>query len=130
MSPEIGGEGVRSIAAEGPHCGICSHVYFGDDWDRTPYCTAWDRPTEIDVGDVCSKFRTRLRPDEDIEIDWADESRGTVASFFPAFRNDERYGLLCGKCQTLDVMVDTMGRVKCTECGNEHKPREWDAAYL
>lgn len=43
-------------AAKGPHCGICQHVEFRDDWNRTMYCIIWQETTEIDVGSICSVF--------------------------------------------------------------------------
>lgn len=48
-------EGV-DCAAAGPHCGVCHHVRFLADWERTPYCTHWEEPTELRVGEVCSGF--------------------------------------------------------------------------
>jgi len=44
------------FAAKHPHCGVCRHVRFLDDWDRTPYCSRTERVTEIDVGTVCTEF--------------------------------------------------------------------------
>lgn len=44
------------FAAKYPHCGVCQHVRFLDDWDRTPYCCQKERVTEIDVGNVCTEF--------------------------------------------------------------------------
>lgn len=43
-------------AAAGPHCGVCRHVRFGDDWERTPQCERWGAPTRLSVGEVCSGF--------------------------------------------------------------------------
>lgn len=47
---------VVDCAAAGPHCGVCRHVLFGNDWDRPPHCSRWGEPTELSVGEVCSAF--------------------------------------------------------------------------
>ncbi|MFB6150688.1 MAG: hypothetical protein ABEJ40_02670 [Haloarculaceae archaeon] len=44
------------FAATGPHCGVCRHVTFLGDWERTPYCARWEEPTDISVGEVCTAF--------------------------------------------------------------------------
>lgn len=49
-------DSARTIHATGPHCGVCAHVTFQDDWDRTPYCTHRGEPVAIEVGDVCEAF--------------------------------------------------------------------------
>lgn len=49
----------RDIHASAPHCGVCVHVTFQDDWDRTPYCTHLDESVEIVVGDACDSFEPR-----------------------------------------------------------------------
>ena len=41
----------------------------------------------------------------------------------------DRWGFACGHCGSLDTAMDTMGRIQCTECGNQRKPDEWDAAH-
>jgi hypothetical protein len=50
---------LEGVAATGPHCGVCEHVTFGDDWERTPRCTKWDEVTSIDVHSVCEAFECR-----------------------------------------------------------------------
>lgn len=45
-----------SIAASGPHCGVCEHVTFEGDWERTPHCSYWEQSTSIVVGRVCDEF--------------------------------------------------------------------------
>lgn len=137
MSAEQPDPADRSIAAEGPHCGVCDHVYFGDDWERTPYCTEHERAASIRVNDVCSAFVPKdgidIEPatiDDEIAIEWAEQTTGDDAPFYAAYRDDDRYTWLCGSCRTLDVAVGPMGQLECSECENEHTPREWDAAYM
>jgi hypothetical protein len=128
----------RSSGVERPHCGICRHVRFRDDWDRTPYCSEQERPAEIRVGEVCSSFAPRGRvthtalPDmgEDIEVHWSEQVSGTDGPFYAVYRGETRYDWLCGNCHTAAVAVDTMGRFECRECENTHRPSQWDAAYL
>lgn len=58
--------------------------------------------------------------------------RGSKAPFFVAYRGVDRtrkYGWACGHCGSLDVAMDTMGRIACNDCGNLRKPTEWDAAH-
>lgn len=57
---------------------------------------------------------------------------GQTGSFFAAYRTrdkSERYGWYCEHCGSLDNAMDTMGRIKCNECGNLRKPDRWDAAH-
>lgn len=127
----------RGLVAKEPHCGICEHVRFQGDWDRTPYCVEQAESIEISVGEFCSSFSARSgidpagkEADVDVEIDWAERLSGTDAPFYASYRDDERYDWLCGNCRTFDVAVGPMQRVRCTECGNTHRSTEWDAAYL
>lgn len=57
---------------------------------------------------------------------------GETAPFFAAYRSPARkrkYGWYCERCGTLDNAMDTMGRIKCNECGNLRKAEQWDAAH-
>ncbi|HET7324804.1 MAG TPA: DUF5816 domain-containing protein, partial [Halococcus sp.] len=45
------------------------------------------------------------------------------------FDESDKYGYFCANCETLDNAMDTMGRVKCNECGNLRKATRWDATY-
>lgn len=126
-----------TISAEDRHCGVCQHVTFREDWDRTPYCSLKDRAISIRVGDVCAEFTMARTTDDEItdggdhlDVDWTEPTRGSSAPFYIAYRDDERYGWVCGACRTHDVAVGPMGRIMCNECGNTRKPTEWDPAYL
>ncbi|MFB6094068.1 MAG: DUF5816 domain-containing protein [Halanaeroarchaeum sp.] len=63
----------------------------------------------------------------------ADERlRGQAGDFVAAYRGDQRdalYGWYCTNCESLDNAMDTMGRIRCNECGNLRKPDRWDAAH-
>jgi ribosomal protein S18 acetylase RimI-like enzyme len=43
--------------------------------------------------------------------------------------HEERYGWACS-CGNVGVVMDTMERLECGECGNKSKATRWDAAYL
>ena len=74
--------------------------------------------------------------DEDgteLHVDADDPLSGTIAPFFEAFVDPEfedRHGYLCGSCGTVSTSVDQQGRIVCDECGNHHRPDEWDASHL
>lgn len=62
-----------------------------------------------------------------------DESEiGSRAPFYATYRGDDdvRYGWFCANCGSMDAAVDTMERIVCNQCGNTHRPSQWDAAYL
>ncbi|SEJ32728.1 Ribosomal protein S18 acetylase RimI [Halohasta litchfieldiae] len=70
---------------------------------------------------------------EQLYIATDERERGSAGPFYPAYtdtdRND-RYGYVCGPCNSTDVGMDPMGRLECSDCGNARKPTRWDAAYL
>lgn len=58
--------------------------------------------------------------------------RGEKGPFYVVYRSEDRetrWGFWCGNCDSLDVAVDTMGRIRCNVCGNLHRAEEWDAAH-
>lgn len=44
--------------------------------------------------------------------------------------HEEQYGYYCSSCGSTVETVDELDRIKCTTCGNVHRPDEWDGAYL
>lgn len=49
------------------------------------------------------------------------------------FEDDDRadhLGFYCTNCGTFTDAVDGQGKVVCENCGNEHRPEEWDGSYL
>ena len=71
--------------------------------------------------------------DTRLYVETDSNERGSTGAFYPVYTDDdhsERYGFLCGSCRTTAVSMDPMGRLVCTECGNERPPTQWDAAYL
>lgn len=69
----------------------------------------------------------------DVFLDPGDPLSGTVGPFFEAYATpdfEERYGYYCGACRTVTTEVDEQDRIVCPECGNRHRPAEWDGSYL
>jgi hypothetical protein len=69
---------------------------------------------------------------ETLYADPAAGKRGQKGPFFVVYTDDgatERWGFLCGNCDTLDNAVDSMGRIQCNQCSNRTKAEEWDAAH-
>jgi ribosomal protein S18 acetylase RimI-like enzyme len=70
---------------------------------------------------------------DSVHVDLSESERGARGPFYLAYADPdhgERYGYVCGNCESLDVVVDTMDRLECNACGNRSKPTRWDAAYL
>lgn len=58
---------------------------------------------------------------------------GDEAPFHPLYNDDtydEQYGYYCSNCGSTVEAADELDRIKCTECGNVHRPDDWDSAYL
>jgi hypothetical protein len=69
---------------------------------------------------------------ERVYVDRRRTERGATGPFYVVFADEagcDRWGFACGHCGSLDTAMDTMGRIQCTECGNQRKPDEWDAAH-
>jgi len=63
-------------------------------------------------------------------INYQESEIGSEGPFFAAYTTrdlERRYGWFCSNCESVDVAMDTMGRVVCNQCGNRHKPTRWDA---
>lgn len=68
---------------------------------------------------------------EELSVDREDETAGTQAPFFGVYRpDDERWGYVCSNCASTDVAAADLDRLACGNCGNEHRPDDWDPAYL
>ena len=78
-------------------------------------------------------METKTGPDEDtLYVDTEDGERGVEGPFFLVYRSpdrDRRWGYFCGNCDSFRTAMDSMGRIKCGDCGNLKKPDEWDAAH-
>lgn len=70
---------------------------------------------------------------ETVYVSYGEAARGSKSPFYSAYGTDEfeeRYGWLCGNCDSIDNAMDTMGRIECNNCGNRRKATRWDASYL
>lgn len=86
-----------------------------------------DFPASIDHETV------RSVDDDRIYVATDDHTRGSAGPFYVAYsdaEHTERYGYVCGRCESLAVGMDPMGRLACRDCPNSRKPTRWDAAYL
>ena len=69
---------------------------------------------------------------ERVFVDRTDVERGADGPFYVVFSEEsghDRWGFLCGNCDSFDTAMDTMGRIECNDCGNLRKPDDWDAAH-
>ncbi len=77
-----------------------------------------------------------LYVDEDGEeyfVDTDESERGSVGPFSAVYRDPDRmhrFGWFCAVCESVETVMDTMGRIRCANCDNARKPTRWDAAYL
>ncbi|QCS41120.1 GNAT family N-acetyltransferase [Natrinema versiforme] len=74
--------------------------------------------------------------DETLYIAREEEESGTAASFFVTYEDEdhtEQYGYYCANCGSLDVSMDNMERLECSDCGNAHAERSkesYDDSHL
>ena len=76
----------------------------------------------------------RTLDDQGLYVNEKQVERGSKGPFLtaysdPGFAEEDKYGYFCTNCESLDNAMDTMGRVKCNECGNLRKATRWDATY-
>lgn len=57
-------------------------------------------------------------------------NEGQMLLVFEGQAREEHYGFYCTNCGTYTDSVDGQGTVVCENCGNEHRPEEWDGSYL
>lgn len=67
-------------------------------------------------------------------VEAATGSSGSEGPFYELTRqesaDDEQYGYYCSNCGTVVTSLDSMGRIRCDQCGNEHRVAQWDGSYL
>ncbi len=100
----------------------------GDEYEELVYEKAiGEEPTEKVVQEIAGPEGLTLY------VNYSDAERGNDGPFYPTFSDEDfgdRYGWFCGKCETIDNAMDSMGRIECNNCGNRRKATRWDAAYL
>jgi ribosomal protein S18 acetylase RimI-like enzyme/ribosomal protein S27AE len=84
-------------------------------------------PTERDDLDLPDEVTVDGRT-----VTLGDESvPGSEGGFVVTYDGSEAYGYLCANCESMDVTVDSMNRIRCGHCGNTHRPKEeYDGSYL
>jgi ribosomal protein S18 acetylase RimI-like enzyme len=92
-----------------------------------------DADDATDLSDVDLPDSVTIEDDETLSLG-EEHYQGTEGLFVLTYTDadrEERYGYYCTNCETADVSVDTMDRLKCQTCGNTHKPTEdYDGSYL
>lgn len=117
----------------------------GDFYESHSFTEVGERPIEIG-GQTFTERRYRKRDDgeasalttvesdtDQLYLATDERERGSNGPFYPAYTDtdrSERYGYVCGPCNSTAVGMDPMGRLECSDCGNARKPTRWDAAYL
>ncbi len=89
---------------------------------------------DIDVEPTTETSDPVRELDDGLYVNEEQVERGSKGPFLtaytdPDFDEEHKYGYYCANCETLDNAMDTMGRVKCNECGNLRKATRWDATY-
>lgn len=70
--------------------------------------------------------------DEVVHVDTGEQEIGSRGPFYVVYSDPDRgskYGYYCSVCESFATAMDTMGRIKCGECGNTRKATRWDASY-
>jgi ribosomal protein S18 acetylase RimI-like enzyme/ribosomal protein S27AE len=84
-----------------------------------------DSTMDDDLGERTVNGRT-------VHVAYDEAVRGASGVFHAVYMDrerEERYGWACS-CGNVGVVMDTMERLECGECGNKSKATRWDAAYL
>lgn len=105
----------------------------GESWREHIYAPTAERTGETDPAEpreVPSKIE-EAGHERFVETD--ETIPGDAAPFHPLYNDDayeQQYGYYCSNCGTPVDAADELDRIKCTECGNVHRPDDWDGAYL
>lgn len=66
-------------------------------------------------------------------LDLQEPLSGEEGQMLLAFQDEaqeDHYGFYCTNCGTFTDSVDGQGKIVCENCGNEHRPEDWDDSYL
>ncbi|MGM0592613.1 MAG: GNAT family N-acetyltransferase [Halobacteriota archaeon] len=66
-------------------------------------------------------------------VNYSESERGARGPFYAVYLDrelEDRYGFCCGNCESVETPMDSMGRIRCANCGNKRKATRWDASYL
>ncbi|MFC7047175.1 GNAT family N-acetyltransferase [Halobacteriaceae archaeon GCM10025711] len=112
------------------------HVYAGETAESTAELSASESSTGRTGGDATGdeQFPDTATADGAAVFLGDDYLPGVEGPFAPTYTDADRteqYGYYCGNCGSTHVSVDSMERVKCSDCGNVNKPDEnYDGSYL
>jgi ribosomal protein S18 acetylase RimI-like enzyme len=114
-----------------------------DFYDYFGFVKVGDAKVDIDGTDYVENIYVEDDPEElepvtnaegrELFVDYNDADRATLAPFLAVYTDadrSDRWGYYCSNCESMDVAVDTMGRIECNDCGNVSKATRWDAAYM
>jgi ribosomal protein S18 acetylase RimI-like enzyme len=110
----------------GYEAGSTRELRLGSDMatERT-FVRQYEEPTNTGIND-----RRETDEGDSVFIAYDDSARGSKGPFYGAYLDEDRaqrYGWFCGVCNSLDVGMDTMGRLECENCRNRRKATRWDA---
>lgn len=108
---------------------LSAEVYAGPDADVDDIRERYD-PLEDDEE---PPGRAETDDGTEVFVDSDEQLSGSISPFFPAYEDDgheKQYGYFCGGCRTVTTSVDQQERIVCPECGNHHRPDNWDGSYL
>ena len=92
------------------------------DADSTPDIEDVDLPEEISTEEGETVY-----PGEEL----IEGAEGPFVATYTDEELTEEYGYYCLNCESTDVSMDSMDRIKCENCGNSFQPGEtYDASYL
>ncbi|UPM41819.1 GNAT family N-acetyltransferase [Halocatena salina] len=104
----------------------------GDDWREHIYAPTAKEAEETDPAEP-QNVPSTIDAEGDERFVADDTIPGDAAPFHPVYNDDtydEQYGFYCSNCGSAVEAADELDRIKCTECGNVHRPDDWDGAYL
>lgn len=105
----------------------------GETWRTHIYATVSEDEQGSTLSEPEDVPATVSIDEREMFVDRDDGIPGDVATFYPLYHDeshDKRYGYYCSNCDSIVEIVDELDRIKCTECGNVHRPDDWDKAYL
>jgi len=66
-------------------------------------------------------------------IDYVAGETGVEAPLYPTYTDsdmEQQYGWFCSNCGSGETVMDSAGRIECTNCGNTRAATRWDGSYL
>lgn len=125
---EANQEGLEFYERRGYETGQTRRLSLGDETlvERT-LVRDRDEPT-----DAATDQRRVTEDDQEVFLAYDDSAQGSDGPFYGAYLDqdrEQRYGWYCGVCDSLDVNMDAMGRLECSDCGNQRQATRWDATY-